>query len=247
VYNQLDRWSLPSANKVLTVSRPFRDELVGFGVPADQIEVIHNAIAPNWGESARMPAAASALREHAGILPDRRVILIVGRLSREKDHLTLLDAVAGLRSDLDPHLVIVGDGPERARIEQRMNQLGIGDLVTMAGHQASAQAWYGIANVAVLSSLSEGSPNALLEAMASGIPAVATEVGGIPEIVAHEDSALLVQPGKADEMEAALRRVLTEPALAARLATRSKVLIAERHAPEARMKRLVAVYRSLLA
>lgn len=246
LYNQLDRWSLPSADKILTVSRPFRDELTGFGVPADRIEVIHNAIPLDWGASSRLPGEASALREHTGIPPGRKVILIVGRLSREKDHLTLLKACAGLRSGLDPHLVVVGDGPEKTHIEQAIRSLGLEDRVTLTGHQPSAQPWYGIADAAVLSSLSEGSPNALLESMASGIPTVATEVGGIPEIVAHEDSALLVQPSRAEEMEAALRRVLTDPALAARLVARSRVLIAERHAPEARMKRLVAVYRSLI-
>jgi glycosyltransferase involved in cell wall biosynthesis len=246
VYNQLDRWSLRAAPRVLTVSRPFRDELAAFGVPLARMEIIHNAIAPGWGLSGRQPAPAAALRAQAGIPADRKVILIVGRLSREKDHLTLLEAVSGLRSGIEPHLLIVGDGPERARIEERARQLQMQDHVTLTGQQPSAEPWYGIADVAVLSSLSEGSPNALLEAMSAGVPVVATRVGGIPEIVTDQESALLVQPGRTAEMEGAMRRLLTEPGFAESLTRRSQELIRRNHTPDGRMRRLVAIYRSML-
>jgi glycosyltransferase involved in cell wall biosynthesis len=96
-----------------------------------------------------------------------------------------------------------------------------------------------------LSSLSEGSPNALLEAMATNVPVVATSVGGIPEIVTNEESALLIAPGDPVAMSAAVSRLLTDPALAARLAKRGHELILERHDPEIRVRKLVSIYRSL--
>jgi len=244
-YNQLDRWSLRAARRIVTVSQPFRDELVGFGVSPERIEIVHNAIPPAWGAKAREPEQAARLRAAAGIPPERKVILIVGRLSREKDHLTLLEAVGRLRDAVIPHLVIVGDGPEKPRIEERVRELNMAGSVTFTGQQASAEPWYGIADLAVLSSLSEGSPNALLEAMATGVPVVATAVGGIPEIVTNERSALLVQPGDAESMSAAMNRLLTEPELADRLTRRSRELILERHEPEMRVRRLVSVYRSV--
>jgi glycosyltransferase involved in cell wall biosynthesis len=244
-YNQLDRWSLRSAARVLTVSLPFRDQLVAFGVRPNRIEIVHNAIAVGWGARAREPREATALRLRTGIGPEKKVILIVGRLSREKDHLTLLEAVRRMPADLAPHLVVVGDGPERPRIEERVRRLELGEHVTLTGHQSSAEPWYGIADVAVLSSLSEGSPNALLEAMAANVPVVATAVGGVPEIVNHGESALLVEPGNPETMSAALARILTEPGLADRLKKRSLELIPERHEPEARARKLVAIYRSL--
>ena len=117
----------------------------------------------------------------------------MGRLSREKDHLSLLRAVSQLR-DLNMQLVIVGEGPERVAIESAIRELALSDAVTMTGQVPSAEPYYGIADVAVLSSLSEGSPNALLEAMAAGVPVVATAVGGVPEIVTHRESALLIEP-----------------------------------------------------
>ncbi|HXJ44579.1 MAG TPA: glycosyltransferase family 4 protein, partial [Bryobacteraceae bacterium] len=226
--------------------RTFRDQLVRVGVPTERIEIIHNAIPSGWGTSDRTSTEAVTLREKAGIPSGRKVILIVGRLSREKDHLTLLEAVHHLRSGPAPHLVIVGEGPDRLRIEARVRELRLDGHVTFTGQLDTAQPWYGIADVAVLSSLSEGSPNALLEAMATGIPVVATDVGGIPEIVTNEESALLVRPGDWRQMAAAIRRVLTEPELAFSLKERSLCLIRANHAPEARMRRLVGIYRSML-
>jgi glycosyltransferase involved in cell wall biosynthesis len=236
-YNQLDRWSLRAAKQVLTVSIPFRDQLVAFGVRAERIQIVHNAISSDWG--------AESLRADSGIPAGRKVILIVGRLSREKDHLTLLEAVHRLRPAITPHLIIVGDGPEKQRIDEKIRHLDLTDFVTLTGHQSSAEPWYGLADVAVLSSLSEGSPNALLEAMATNVPVVATAVGGVPEIVTDEESALLVKPGDAAAMSAALARILNEPKLAARLAKRSHELILARHTPEARVRRLVSIYRGL--
>lgn len=246
-YNQLDRWSLRGATRVLTVSLPFRDQLDAVGVPPGRIEMIHNAIPANWGIETRAPGEAARFRAAAGIGPEKKIILIVGRLSREKDHLTLLEAVDRLRARITPHLVIVGDGPERPRIEESIRNRGMREYVTLTGHQSSAEPWYGIADVAVLSSLSEGSPNALLEAMATQVPVVATAVGGVPEIVTHDESALLIRPGDPAEMSAALERILTEPGLADRLKKRSHELILERHEPEARTLRLVSIYRALAA
>ena len=243
-YNQLDRWSLRAAAKVFTVSVPFREELTAIGVNPSRIEIIHNAIPANWGKGGR-GQRAKVLRASVGIADDRNVVLIVGRLSREKDHLTLLEAFQNLPAEAKAHLVIVGEGPERPRIEQRARELGIVKRITMTGHQDSAAPWYGAADLAVLSSLSEGSPNALLEAMATKVPIVATAVGGIPEMVTDGESALLVQPGDVAGMSLAMKRLLLEPALAFQLQQRALELIFERHRPEARMRLLLAIYRSI--
>ncbi len=243
-YNQLDRWSLRAAGRVLTVSRPFRDELMAQGVRGEKIEIIHNAISPEWGLAARQPETAGALRRQLGISASSRVILIVGRLSSEKDHVVLLEAVSRL-GRFEPHLLVVGDGPERPRIEEHISRLNLAGSVTLAGQQNSAEPYYGIADVAVLSSRTEGSPNALLEAMAAGVPVVATRVGGIPEIVEHEQSALLVEPGDREGMAAAIARVLEDRDLARRIVSSSRELIRSRHAPGERVRRLVRIYEEV--
>ncbi len=245
LYNQLDRWSLPAARKVLTVSLPFREELIARGVNQDRIEIVHNAIPPDWGRRFRERDQTRALREKLEIGADRNVILIVGRLSREKDHLTLLEAVAHLPPELNPHLVIVGDGPERSRIEERIRSLRLTSSVTLTGQQASTEPYYGIAQVAVLSSLSEGSPNALLEAMAAGVPVVATRVGGIPEIVSHGESALLIEPRDVTAMKDSLAALLQDSVLAQGLVEQAQQRILKHHSPEARVAKLVDIYTRL--
>jgi glycosyltransferase involved in cell wall biosynthesis len=234
----------------VTVSRPFRRELIRHGVSAARIEIVHNAIEPDWARN--LSPAPAELRARLGIDAARKVILIVGRLSREKDHLSLLRAFSQLvaarpgERAASAHLLIVGEGPERARIEATIRDLDLSEVVTLIGHVASAEAYYGIADLAVLSSLSEGSPNALLEAMAARVPVVATAVGGIPEIVSDRESALLVSPRDTKALCRAMREVLENKALAGRLAARASELILSRHTLEARFARLVEIYAAAL-
>jgi glycosyltransferase involved in cell wall biosynthesis len=237
IYNQADRWSLRKASAVLTVSQPFADELSGMGVSRNRIHAIHNAIDRGWGHA---KGTSAPLR----IEPGKKVILIVGRLSREKDHLTLLDAVRELPEPT--HLVIVGEGTERARIEQHIRATGREKDVTLTGQVPTAEPYYAFADVAVLSSRSEGSPNALLEAMSAGVPVVATAVGGIPEIVTNEQSALLVPPGDKDAMKAAIARLLRDSELRKRLALHARDAVETRHSPEGRASALCGIYRNLL-
>lgn len=243
--NQLDRWSLRAARKVVTVSLPFRDQLCARGVPKDKILVLHNAIDPQWGRSSS--EGAGALRASIGIPPGKPVLLIVGRLSREKDHSSLLFALARLKSTgVAAHLLIVGDGPDRPMLERKVAELGLSADVSFTGQVKTAEPYYAAANVAVLSSVTEGSPNALLEAMAAGVPAVAAAVGGIPEIVRDGESALLTPPGNVDALAEALRRMLTEPDLACRLTGNARTVIEQRHSPAVRAGRLLDLYRSLI-
>ena len=245
LYNEFDRWSLRAAVKVLTVSRPFQRDLERKGVRPERIEIVHNAIRSDWGGEARRPDAA-ALRAGLNIAADRKVILIVGRLSREKDHLTLIEAVHRLRARLSPCLLIVGEGPERPRIERKIRELELEECVRLIGQQKSAEPYYGIADLAILSSLSEGSPNALLEAMAAKVPVVATAVGGIPEIVTRGESALLVTPRDVGGMADAMARLLENRPVAQSMVAKAYALIEERYAPEQRTRRLVEIYRKLV-
>ncbi len=248
LYNQLDWWSLRASRQVLTVSGPFRDELLRKGVAPQRIAVVHNAIDPAWGARYREPSTAAALRGKLGIAPDAKVILLVGRFSSEKDHMTLLAAIRDLRENgrvASAHLVLVGDGPERNRIEQAIGALGLHGAVTLTGQVPSAEPYYGIADAAVLSSLSEGSPNALLEAMAVGIPVVATKVGGIPEIVSDGESALLIAPRDRQGMAHALARIFTECELTENRVREARRIVHSRHTPEVRVRRLIEIYRAI--
>jgi len=145
---------------------------------------------------------------------------------------------------LKPRLIVLGDGPERPRIDAEIRSLGLDRQVIPLGWVPS-EPYYGIADVAVLSSVTEGSPNAVLEAIGAGVPLVATAVGGIPEIVADRESALLVPAADAGRMADALHTMLTSPDLAARLAARGREIARTEYSPEARVRASCDVYRAV--
>ena len=245
LYTQLDRWSLRAANRAVTVCEPFADLLVDRGVRRDHIEIVPNAIAA-------APTIAMedvvALRERLAIPAGARVILSVGRLSTEKGHADLLSALRLLLRDhpqLAIRLILVGDGIERPALERAAAAPGLASSVIFAGQCPNVWPYYALADVFVLPSHSEGSPNALLEAMAAGVPIIASKVGGVPETVEDGTSALLVPPAKPAAMASALARVLEDPALAARLVSNASERLVKRFSPESRYQALLEVYRSV--
>ena len=244
-YNQLNRWSLPSATRVVAVCVPFAAELSRAGVAADRITVCHNSVAAPAPVGQR---EREALRATLGVAEDERLVLAVGRLSREKGHVDLVRALAilrGLNVELKWKLAIVGEGPERRRIERVARAEGVDRRVVFAGHTGNVWPYYAIADLLALPSHSEGSPNVLLEAMAAGLPVVAAAVGGVPELAAHEKSALLVPPGDVTAFAAALNRLLTDVPLARRLgAAAARATVG--FSPEAYASSLVNIYRQLV-
>jgi glycosyltransferase involved in cell wall biosynthesis len=245
LYNRLDRWSLHHADRVVTVCHAFAHELVSStGVSLEKISVQHNAIRR---QSPASTAEVEALRKRFGITDDERVVLSVGRLSREKAHLDLLEAFKLLREtnpDISLKLIIVGDGPERARLEAAADSLG--GQVIFAGQASDVRPFYAIANVFALPSLSEGSPNVLLEAMVANLPIVATAVGGVPEIVENNESALLVPPNDPLSLAAAIATLLTDKDLTQKLTRSAATLVDTQHAPENYVRSLVEIYSQVI-
>lgn len=244
-YNQLDRWSLPSAERVVTVCDSFARDLARAGVRRERIFVRHNSVRPPERSGDEV---LSALRERLGVGADQRVLITVGRLSREKGHVDLISALSHLhrsQPELDFKLIIVGDGPERQRVERAAASLGLAGRVVFAGHVSNVRPYYEMAHALALPSHTEGSPNVLLEAMAAGVPVVAAAVGGIPEIVTHDESALLVAPRDPQALGTAIGRVLTDARLASRLATSASALAAARYSPESYLRSLLGLYGAL--
>jgi glycosyltransferase involved in cell wall biosynthesis len=246
-YNQLNRWSLPSAARVITVCGPFAKDLSQAGVPRDRIIVCHNSVAapPVVSEDSKR-----ALKERLGIFDCERIVLAVGRLSREKGHRHLVDAIAMLRdlnSELKFKLIIVGEGPEREDLERTVRQKVLNGSVLFIGHVEDTSPYYAIADALALPSHSEGSPNVLLEAMAAGLPVIATAVGGVPEIAINEENALLVAPGDHGSFARALNRLLTDTELARKLGAAAAMHVAEKFSPAAYVRSLLRVYQNLLS
>jgi glycosyltransferase involved in cell wall biosynthesis len=245
LYNQLDRWSLPAADRVVTVCGAFTDALVSTGVNRNRIAVLPNSIEAGSFLSSTDPAA---LRQKLGIRDGERVILCIGRFSREKAMIDLVPAAAFLASvqpKLSFRLVLVGDGPERPRVEKAAASAGLADRILCVGHQRDVHPFYAMADVFVLPSHSEGSPNVVLEAMAAGVPIAATAVGGVPETVHHEQSALLVPAHDSKALAEAIARLLSNQNLAVRLAAEAALIAQQRFSPAAYRRSLLRIYSSL--
>ena len=246
LYNQLDRWSCPKADKVITVCAAFARELSETkAISRDRIFVQHNSVRPVSSVSAEEIAA---LRKRLGIRDHEQVVLAAGRLSREKAHVDLVVAFKQLcetNPALSVRLIIVGDGPERKKLEGLVTSLGISERVFFAGHVSNVQSYYAISNVLANASHSEGSPYVLLEAMAAGVPIVATAVGGVPEIVTTEETALLVPPHDPRAFANALHRLLTNKDFAKNLGAKARRR-ANDFSSESHARSLIKIYEGVL-
>jgi glycosyltransferase involved in cell wall biosynthesis len=243
LYNRFDPWSLPKADLVMTVCEAFAQELIDLNkLSREKIRVQHNPIRPDQKAN---PAEVKALRERLGIADHERVILSVGRLSKEKAQADLILAFQQLcAANADYKLVIVGDGPERANLESAASPFD--KRIIFTGQISDVRPFYAMADVFVLPSHSEGSPNVLLEAMAAEVPVVATAVGGVPEIVENETSALLVPSNDPTSIAAALTTLLSDKDLAQRLATNAARLARAQHNPDNYVQSLVETYREVI-
>jgi glycosyltransferase involved in cell wall biosynthesis len=142
-------------------------------------------------------------------------------------------------------LVIVGEGPERARLEIELRSAGLSGRAVFAGQTADVQTYYEIADVLALPSHSEGSPNVLLEAMAAGLAVVATAVGGVPEIAVNEETALLVAPKDAQSFARALDRVSQDAELGRKLGRAASAHVTQKFSQTAYVRSLLHVYQGL--
>lgn len=213
--------------------------------PAEKLVFIPNAVDPAAFEPGRGRAAVMA---DLGWPPEDDLVLSVGRLVSAKHYPRLVEA-AGMLRERRPRtrLLLVGEGPCREEIERRRDELELGDLVSLAGSRTDIPDLLGAADVFVLSSIREGLPVSLLEAMAAGKGIVATRVGGIPDAVADGKSALLVEQDDPAALAGAIARLLDDRELRGRLGEAAKQTIAERYAFDGIGARIGDLYVDLFA
>jgi glycosyltransferase involved in cell wall biosynthesis len=209
------------------------------GWPPRKIEVIRNGI-----DVERFRGTADrGLHRDLAAGSDDLVFLTVARLDRQKGVDVLLRAV---QSVYGARFVIVGAGDERAQLEHAAETLGVRERVLFLGPRDDVPALLAASDAFVLPSRFEGTPLALLEAMAAGKPVVASAIPGTDEIVADGETGLLVRPNDSDALAAALRRVVSDPGLRARLGAAAGRHAAAAHSAAASTRRVEAVYETLL-
>jgi len=244
VYYPLDKRVLARFPKAIAVSSDVRNELLNHGAHPDNVRVVLNGIDPVMfrRDASRQPAVRRAL----GLRDSDLVIGAVGRLEPQKRFDVLIDAFAALRVEY-PHarLVIAGDGSLRAALQAQVERLSLSDACRLLGHRTDVADVHHAFDLFVQSSDYEGTPNAVLEAMALESPAIATSAGGTEEILRDGVDGVIVAKGSARVLQDAIAAALSDPA-----GTREKARTARRRVEtvlsfEARMRAVEAIYLEL--
>jgi len=228
-----------SASFVVCISDFARSQLMSVTDPGrwDRLHVVHVGIPVDQFTRARD-------RNGAGRSP---VILYIGRLVPEKGQTVLLEAVARLTERrIEVELQLAGDGVLRPELERTAARLGIADRVSFLGAvgQEELRELYEGASIFCLPSFAEGVPVVLMEAMAMGLPVVTTRIAGIPELVEHQRSGILVAPGRADELTDSLAGLLEEPGLRQSLGANGRRMVAAEFDSEGSASQLRTLFAS---
>jgi glycosyltransferase involved in cell wall biosynthesis len=234
------------ADAIVAVSEAVKQDLVTLGVAAeDRIRVVPLGLDL---EPFTAPLRPGALREGWDVPADAPLVGMVGRLVPIKDVPTFLDAARRVR-EVRPRcrFVLVGDGEERAALETRARELGLRDLVRFHGWHPDMPAVYGDLDVVVNSSRNEGTPVALIEALAAARPVVATRVGGTPDLIGDDERGRLVAPGDPEALARAIVQTLDDPEAARERALAGRRYVLERHSSARLVGDIDALYRELLA
>jgi glycosyltransferase involved in cell wall biosynthesis len=234
------------SDRLVAVSPEVRDELVGLGVaPESKFSVIRLGI--ELEPRVAFGGDPLEVRRRLGIDADRFVVGWFGRMTAVKRTDDLLGALAVLRErGVDALLLLVGDGDDRERLEQRAFDLGLARSCLFLGYQEEVAPWYAICDAVVLTSASEGTPVTIIEALAAGRPVVATAVGGVPDVVDDRETGFLVGAGATTAMAERLEELALDPALRASMGETGRGRMLRRYAVERLVGDVDALYRELL-
>jgi glycosyltransferase involved in cell wall biosynthesis len=209
----VNRLLLQRRDRVVAVGRAVRRALVdNEGLPGSRVQVIYNGI--SCAPFAHAAGSRETVRGELRLAPDDFVACQVGRLEPIKDHATAMRALARvLTRRPDARLVLVGDGPEKGRLQELAGRLGVSSHVRFLGMRHDVPRVLAAADLLLLTSTSEGIPLALIEGMAAGLPVVSTNVGGVPEVVVHETTGLLAPAGDEAALAGGILRLAQDASL----------------------------------
>lgn len=210
--------------------------------PADKLVVIPNGVDVHRFQS---HGDRRTTRESLNLPDAARVLIVLAKLHAQKGHRHLLDSLDSLLPRVpDLHVLIVGDGPDRRALEERVATMGATSRIHLLGSRSDVPQLLAASDIFVLPSLWEGLPMALLEAMATGLAVVATDVSGSREVVIDGESGLLVPPGDARALEAAILRLLGDRTMAKGMGEAARERVTKSFSGRTLAERHVAMYRS---
>lgn len=239
IYNHLDRMALKKFNALAAVSDTVARRLLAFGVPAEKIKTIANGIDVKAFERAEPLPLLNA--------EGSTVVGVVARLDLQKGFEYLLQAARELCKTFPGlKIVIVGEGPDRDKIESMIQQYGLQSSVMLAGQQSNMPGVYAAMDIFVLPSLNEGLPMTVLEAMAASKPVIATRVGAIPGVIKDAENGLLVDPRNSEGLRNAIASLLDDPERRRRLGDRAHAWVSRNYTSEAMALKYREMYEEVL-
>jgi glycosyltransferase involved in cell wall biosynthesis len=247
LFLQIERALARITDRIITVSPQVRQDLLARGVGRpEQVEVI--PVGLDLARFLRGAASPARLRDTLAIPAGAPLLGIVGRLVAIKDHPTLFQALALLQSQgPSPHLIVVGDGERREALTRMAQDLGLAPRIHFLGWRNDLEAILGELDVVICCSKNEGTPVALIEAMAAGVPVLSAEVGGVGDLIRQGETGWLAPPGDPPALSRAIRDLLADPERRARPLPAARRLALERHDVKGLLHRMEALYEALLA
>jgi L-malate glycosyltransferase len=242
----VNRMLLERRDRIVGVGQSVRYALIeNEGLPAERVQVIYNGV--SLPAIAARAGARAEVREELGIGEGDPLILQVARLDYLKDHGTALRTLKHLlRWRPDAKLVLVGDGPERSGIERLARELNLESNIRMLGLRKDVARLLAAADVFLLTSISEGIPLTIIEAMAAGVPVVATRVGGITEMIIHEKTGCLAGAGDAETLADQILRLISDNSLHALIAHTGRETAHRMFSEQQMQHRYAALYEDML-
>lgn len=228
-------------DRVLTVSASIRETLIQDGVREDLVELIYEGVDLDWLDGLSTPYAAS------GLDPSAIHVATVAALTPEKGHETILEAARFLKTRFpNVRYLFVGEGPLRTTLESQAHAFQISDQIHFLGFRTDSEALVKHCEIFCLPSLSEGLSSAILAAMAAGLPVIATDTGGIPELVEDGFTGILVPPKSSVPLSQALARLFEDERLRRRLGEAGRKRVEMEFTLSKKLDRTENLYRRLL-
>jgi glycosyltransferase involved in cell wall biosynthesis len=245
VYNRLNIFFMKKADRIVAVSQSLADEMTKKGISSTKIVVIDNGI--NLQRFANLPKN-NDLRKSFGLNGNNTIIGTVGSLTEEKGHVYFIEAARQV-IDKNPEcrFLIVGDGIQRQFLEKKTADLGLTDKVIFTGSRKDVPEILPTLDAFVLPSLKEGLPMALLEAMASKVPVIATSVGAIPKVIEHGINGMLIPPKNSDVIAEAINTMLSDGNSAKEMAQRGFEKVRDHFSADIMARKYLAIYKELLS
>lgn len=234
-----------SVDRFIVSSRQIGRVLQADGISNDRIEVVHDGVPP-------LPPATidrDEIRRSIGLGTDTLLIGSVGSLTREKGHVHLIDAMAQLSNkEAQPHLVLVGEGDQEKLLRDRARQHRLEDRIHLVGFQEQEQisSWFGAFDLYLQPSLEEGLCTSILDALSLELAVVASDVGGIPELIEDRVTGRLVPPADTQQLARVIDELLDDPTSAQKMASRGKPHARNHFSADAMVEGTIEVYRQVL-